>query len=393
MSGEWKIRLSAEVTSVPNRFIDEYMAMADGEDVKVFLYFLRHEGDGASPEDAARDLHMSLKEISRALRIWKRAGIMELSEEEDPEVSAGARPEKTEQSREREIPREVISLRTASGESIREMPAPEPAPCTVDLEELNRDPDFTQLLYIGERYLNKTFNPNDVQTLGYLYRQVGISGDLLEYVIEYCAQNSHTSLRYIEKVALAWHEKGIVNVDEAKAYAGNYTGDMFAAMKALGLSGRGPGESEKKLLEKWYREWGFSRELVVEACSRTIERIHQPSFKYADGILSGWKQAGITTIEQVAGEDLAFQESQKNLQGTASLPEENSGAAGDSGKSGSKKAASGEKGRGQRSGRTGRTAKPATRFHNLDEHGYDYDEMVWSMVAPAGKPGGNDGAE
>ncbi len=73
MSGEWKIRLTADVTAVPNKFIDEYMTMADGEDVKVFLYFLRHAVDGASPEDAARDLRMSAKEIKRALRIWKRA--------------------------------------------------------------------------------------------------------------------------------------------------------------------------------------------------------------------------------------------------------------------------------------------------------------------------------
>ncbi len=396
MSGEWKIRLAADVTAVPNRFIDEYMTMADGEDVKVFLYFLRHAAEGASPEDAARDLRMSAKEIRRALRIWKRAGIMEPAGGEDaaPEETdpAPAMPESVTLSdsvpagdeSSPAAPAGKVPVISVPAAAAPEEPEEEPVkakPRVVDLELLEGDEDFAQLLYIGERYLNKTFNPREVETLGYLYSTVGMSGDLLEYVIEYCAQNSHNSLRYVEKVALAWHDSGIVSVEEAKAFSGNYTADMFAAMKAMGLSGRNPGESEKKYLEKWFRKWGFSREMVVEACSRTIERIHKPSFQYADGILSGWKKDGITTSAQVEEEDRRHDESLR-AQAEAGEQEERDAAG--------RTAVS----RGQRTARKSRTAKPATRFHNLEEHGYDYDEMVWSMVAaPPKKPGGDNGAE
>ena len=43
-----------------------------------------------------------------------------------------------------------------------------------------------------------------------------MSCDVIEYVIEYCVQNRHNSIRYMEKVALNWHEKGIDTVDKAK---------------------------------------------------------------------------------------------------------------------------------------------------------------------------------
>lgn len=33
------------------------------------------------------------------------------------------------------------------------------------------------------------------------------------------------------------------------------------------------------------------------------------------------------------------------------------------------------------------------QFHNLEEHGYDYDEMVWSMINGAQKTGGDDGTQ
>ena len=57
---------------------------------------------------------------------------------------------------------------------------------------------------------------------------------LLEYLAEYCAQNGHTSVRYLETVALNWHEKGIRTAEEAQEYSTAYTKDAFAVMKAFG---------------------------------------------------------------------------------------------------------------------------------------------------------------
>ena len=37
-------------------------------------------------------------------------------------------------------------------------------------------------------------------------------------------------------------------------------------------------------MDKWFRDYGFSREVVLEACGRTITAIHNPSFQYADKI-------------------------------------------------------------------------------------------------------------
>ena len=39
------------------------------------------------------------------------------------------------------------------------------------------------------------------------------------------------------------------------------------------------------------------------------------------------------------------------------------------------------------------SSRSSNRFHNLEEHGYDYDEMVWSMINGAQKTGGDDGTQ
>ncbi|MFQ8840420.1 MAG: DnaD domain protein [Clostridium fessum] len=67
------------------------------------------------------------------------------------------------------------------------------------MSRLTSDESFKQLIYIAQQYLNKLLTPTDCQILGNLYSNLGFSGELLEYLIEYCVQNHHTSLRYMEK--------------------------------------------------------------------------------------------------------------------------------------------------------------------------------------------------
>lgn len=62
-------------------------------------------------------------------------------------------------------------------------------------------------------------------------------------------------------------------------------------MKAFGISGRNLVESEVAFIEKWTGTYGFSIELVTEACKRTMQAIHQPSFEYTDSILGNWHKS------------------------------------------------------------------------------------------------------
>ena len=53
MSLGLKSQMSVKVTVVSNEFIDTYMAAANGEYVKVFLYLLRHENEDLTVSDIA----------------------------------------------------------------------------------------------------------------------------------------------------------------------------------------------------------------------------------------------------------------------------------------------------------------------------------------------------
>lgn len=72
----------ADVTAVANTFIDEYMPSANGEYVKIYLYFLRCLSQQAEPlslEAVAGKLDHTTNYIMKALFYWQENGILSLS--------------------------------------------------------------------------------------------------------------------------------------------------------------------------------------------------------------------------------------------------------------------------------------------------------------------------
>lgn len=296
MSRIFKDLLSMGVTPVADTFIDTYMAAANGEYVKVYLYILRHQNkEDLSLEQIADALNHTEADVKRAINYWQKAGVLE-NAQENPSESILIEQNRTNCSMDIEVT-STVDKETAAAQ------VQSPTYSAEQVSRLNNDGEFSQLLYIAQKFLNKAFTPRDCQVFAYLYDTLGMNIGLLEYLAEYCAQNGHTSVRYLETVALSWHEKGIRTALEAQEYSTSYTKDAFAVMKAFGLNSRKPAVPEQKLMEKWFKDYGFDRELVLEACSRTINAIHTPSFQYADSILTDWKKAGVKTLADVKGMD------------------------------------------------------------------------------------------
>ena len=59
-------------------------------------------------------------------------------------------------------------------------------------------------------------------------------------------------------------------------------------------------------MHRWQEEWGFSMDIITQACERTILQTSRPSIKYADGILKSWHEAGVRTVNDILSVDASF---------------------------------------------------------------------------------------
>lgn len=282
-----------EVTILSNRFIDKYMPQANGEFVKVYIYLLRVLSCTPatfSLEHMADCLLCTERDITRALKYWQKENLLSMNYTSERRLCGITL----------HVPAasDVIKSESAAADDLSQKPSPKKL--TPDrVKELKQNQDIIQLLYITEQYLGKTLTSTEMQKLLFFYDELKMAPELLEYLIEYCVSRSHKSIRYIETVALAWAEEGITTVEMAKEASSRYKKEYYTILKAMGISGRNPVETEVALMDTWLKDYGFSMELIQEACSRTVLQTGQASFQYADKILSGWKEKNVRHLEDI----------------------------------------------------------------------------------------------
>ena len=333
-----------EVTILSNRFIDNFMPRANGEFVKVYIYLLRAVSSSPSSfslEHMADRLFCTERDIFRALKYWEGEKILSLTYTTDRQLSGITLLEPFADAGHMESSASSENIFSTAGTSSSPVSAQmaagisQPvaltgsAPKNVSLSssnsavsggtsselstsadyirsltpdhisELKQNEEVSQLLYIAEQYLAKTLTPTEMQKIFFFYDELHMSADLIEYLVEYCVSRGRKSMRYIETVALAWTRDGVTTVEMARDASSRFSKDYYTILKAMGISGRNPVENEISYIDTWRKTYGFDLELIQEACSRTVLSTGQPSFQYADKILSGWKDKNVRTLADV----------------------------------------------------------------------------------------------
>lgn len=273
--------VQGNMTLLENEFIDKYMPEANGEYVKVYLLLLRHLNDPSvslNISKIADILDYTEKDVIRALNYWKRLGLLDY---------------------------ETISSKAAAPDQA-DTAASVPDTSVQDTTSVKNRKELKELLFVAEQYLGKTLTVTDINTITYFYDELGMSVDLIEYLIEYCVENGHKSMHYIKKVAISWSDQNIRTVSAAKNNTVLYNKNYYSVLNAYGIKGRAPAPAEVAYIRRWTEEYRLPPELILEACNRTMETIHQPSFQYTEKILKEWMDKDVHSLQDVQLLDQTF---------------------------------------------------------------------------------------
>ena len=137
------------------------------------------------------------------------------------------------------------------------------------------------------------------------------SDDLIDYLIQYCVERGKKDFRYMEKVALNWAEEGITTPEQAQTVSSRYDRNVYGIMNALGKSGT-PTNKELEYINRWTGEYGFTIDVIIEACERTVLATDKHRFEYADKILSSWKKENVQRKADIISLDNHYQKQKNN---------------------------------------------------------------------------------
>lgn len=394
--------IATSFTTVSDIFIDQYMPKANGEFVKVYLYLLRATGSGAgiaTISEIADHFSNTEADIIRALNYWASEGILQLQSGADGQMGinlcslsvsgmqaaqSNIQSAVADNAAQNNLQNSVVNnaaqnilkngvvnnaaqnistadirMQDSVVEKLKSQTTDKASSSqkeyTLDeIKEFRKNPDISELFFIIETYLKHTLSSTDTNMVLYWLDELHFSTDLVEYLVEYCITKGHSSLRYMNKVALGWADAGIKTVDQAKDDAAAHSQIYYSVMKALGITGRNLVDSEVSLINKWVGEYGFDIELVKAACSKTISAIQKPSFEYTDSILANWRKKDVHTLKDVEVLDANFAKANK---ASATGSSQSTNAANGSSKPKSNNSSS------------------KNKFNNFNQRNNDYDKL------------------
>ena len=327
-------------TVIANCFIDNYLAAANDAQIKVYLYLSRmmNANRPTSITDIADKFNHTEKDVCRSLKYWEQNGLLSL-EYDNAGTICGIRLIAPKFSKSRYANRNVtsdssftpfvtlvpggLSEKQTCEENVNTNDSnpvfEKPSYSLDDLKIFKNREDTAQILFIAEQYLKKTLSANDIRSILFITDYLHFSDDLIDYLLQYCVQRGKKDFRYIEKVAINWAEEKVSTPKEAQNYSGKYDKSVYTIMNALGKSNSSPTPKEVDFIKRWNNELGFTQDVILEACERTVLATDNHRFEYADKILESWKKAGVHHKKDIIEVDNHYKKAKTNNNNTQKI--------------------------------------------------------------------------
>jgi DnaD/phage-associated family protein len=275
-------------THVENIFINEMMAGAPGDYVKVYLFALMYAELGLIMRnaDVAKHLSMEIEDVLKAWSYWEESGVIR-KHYEDPEnrlryeveflnlkamIYGGRKGKKN------------ADKRYADGlaQGVRDLLANDA------LREVCRE---------VESIVGAPLSSEDIQAIASWSADFGATAPVITYAFRYAAERKTGTpgrrTHYVGKIVRTWTEKELRTVADVKRYLDendSRRNRYKRVLKALGMA-RNATEEEARIMDLWFDALGHDMETVLEACKRS-SGITSPNINYVNTILKNWAEKG-----------------------------------------------------------------------------------------------------
>lgn len=262
-------------TDVENIFINEYMPIAPGQYVKVFLYGLLYSQnhEELTAKQFAHQLQMTEKEVEEAWDYWESLGV----------ISKKYIINTNEYDIEFKQLRSMMYGGGAQAANIAEKPKAQDEKTPL-VDETIRD-----LIHSVEQAIGRTMSPKESKEVASWIDEIGATVEVIMAAVEYCLEKGKRGINYMAKVVLQWTKDGFKTKEDADAHIKSLEmryGNYKKILQTLGLN-RAATEAEREMIDSWFDEMEFNLDRVMDACVKA-SFISSPNVRYVNKVLCNW---------------------------------------------------------------------------------------------------------
>ncbi len=280
----WNASLMRHVFVVPEEIADRHLRLAGSVQLKVLLWLSRN--DGAFDADVcAKAIGETAPDCRDALQYWVAAGVLQGTDEPEEEAT-------------------TVTLAVSVPQPAKKAARPKVTkPQMTDvLRRQTKDEEFGGLLTEVSARMGRPLSNGDAETLLYLYETVGLPAAVLLMVVGYAVHAERINMRYIEKVALDWADRGILTMEAAEehlCYMERCEQAVRHVQAVCQLEKPLTGATVSRTAEKWICQWGIADEVLRQAYAICLEKTGKFETRYMDRVLENWHSQGADTAEKV----------------------------------------------------------------------------------------------
>lgn len=290
-----KTKIDLGSTQIENIFIEDFMPVANGDFVKVYLYALKHmmtkDDFEMDNERLALNLDLNITDVEKAWDYWEEKQVVEKQIRLDGGYDIKFK--------------NLIGYYLENQKKIKEV-SPKKGQTDTIIESMHNE-SIRNMFNNIDYFMRRPTTPTEKMDILSWIPNYNMSPEMVEIAFEYCTEKKNKiSVKYVKAVVLSWYDKGLSSVEaieeEIKKSDEKYV-RKNQILRKLGMQYRLVSEPEIKLINSWYDDYKYDEHLIDEAIKRTSQ-ISKPSINYVNSILQKWKQLGILTVEDVSQKDI-----------------------------------------------------------------------------------------
>jgi len=286
------------ITTLENIFINDFMPMANGTFVKVYLMGYKFACDSTTEikmtqATLARDLSLPLEDVHNAWTFWEQKGIIKKIKSEDGS----------------DYGIEFLSLRQLYVENNFQPKKSEPKPKTQrgytsssnDLIEALKVPGVKAMFHEVENIVRRPLVPNESrEVLDWIFNYK-MDPDMIVTAFDYSVHKRNVrSVKYVASIIRSWYDKGIISTDQLEEHLQSQT-DRYMSYKQiykiLGYGSKAVSAGDKEVMKTWFEKLGLSMEYLERVLTESSKKTSNVNMNYMNSIITALYEDNVRDIE------------------------------------------------------------------------------------------------
>ncbi|MCL1925111.1 MAG: DnaD domain protein [Defluviitaleaceae bacterium] len=236
------------------------------------------------PKKYAEKFKIQEEEVIKAFQYFQLKRLIHLKIEEKLQIEFIEKNENIERKLIIPQPRIVFPEEEQTMEENQNFYSPEEIAYYQSFEEVK------EIFDIAENMLGSLLNPLQQSVILSFYEDYRFSKETIKEILKYSVENFRKRADQLSEIAKNWEDiKNDISHSENSNYA-----SMNEILKALSVSKRDITPKLTSRINEWLKN--HSKEMILEACDKTIMKFAKPNLVYTEAILNDWEKKGIKTI-------------------------------------------------------------------------------------------------